>query len=379
VTALLTEVPLDLRAVGKRWAWPAGLLLALGVVALVLAAVGSARPPRPLDPRDASPVGGRALAELLRARGTTVDVRTSAGQLDPHGDETVVVSDARAMTNAQLASLSATAADVVLVAPSEASAGALGAEARPVGDLFDETVAPQCALPAAETAGTVTATGPVYSVGAGATGCYPTDGGVVLVVAHRSSGQTFVFGSADTLFNENLTKAGNAALGINLLGAHSRVEWLAPPAPVAALTGRKSVLQVLPRGVVWAALQIGIAVVLLALWRARRLGPVVAEPLPVVVRATETVEGRARLLRAARARGPAAGALRTATRRRLAAALHLDPSAPAAAVVDAVAMRTGRSAPTVGAVLYGADPADDMQLVALAAQLDELEDEVRRT
>ena len=39
--------------------------------------------------------------------------------------------------------------------------------------------------------------------------------------------------------------------------------------------------------VVW---QLGVAVVLAAWWRARRLGPVVAEPLPVVVRAAETTE-----------------------------------------------------------------------------------------
>src|SRR5690606_41722785 len=54
-----------------------------------------------------------------------------------------------------------------------------------------------------------------------------------------------------------------------------------------------------------------VVVVLLAWWQGRRLGPLVTEPLPVVVRASETVEGRGRLYRSRRARDRAAEALRT--------------------------------------------------------------------
>ena len=60
-------------------------------------------------------------------------------------------------------------------------------------------------------------------------------------------------------------------------------------------------------------LELFIAVVLVAGWRARRLGPVVEEPLPVVVRAAEVTEGRARLYRRAKARDRAANELRRAT------------------------------------------------------------------
>ncbi len=64
-------------------------------------------------------------------------------------------------------------------------------------------------------------------------------------------------------------------------------------------------------------LQLAVAVVLLALWRARRLGPVVPESLPVVVRAAEATEGRGRMYRRAGARDRAAGRLRAATRTRI--------------------------------------------------------------
>ena len=48
------------------------------------------------------------------------------------------------------------------------------------------------------------------------------------------------------------------------------------------------------------------------------------------------------------------------------------------AVVAAVAARSSRPAAEVGALLYGAAPADDASLVRLADALDDLEREVRR-
>ena len=125
-------------------------------------------------------------------------------------------------------------------------------------------------------------------------------------------------------------------------------------------------------------MQLAVAVLLLALWRARRLGPVVVEPLPVVVRAAETVEGRARLYRRSGARGHGS---RGAARRRpgpAGTALGLPRRAEPPAVVAAVAGRSGRTGPDVAALLYGAAPADDGALVRLADDLDALEREVRR-
>ena len=45
------------------------------------------------------------------------------------------------------------------------------------------------------------------------------------------------------------------------------------------------------------------------LWRGRRLGPLVVEPLPVVVKAVESTQGRGRLYRRVRDRAHAAGIL----------------------------------------------------------------------
>ena len=97
-----------------------------------------------------------------------------------------------------------------------------------------------------------------------------------------------------------------------------------------------------PASVTWIVWQLCLVVLLLALWKGRRVGPLVAEQLPVVVRASETVEGRGRLYRSRRASDRAADALRTATLQRLLPRLGLGPNADPAAVVQTVVQRTGQ-------------------------------------
>ncbi|HEY5183477.1 MAG TPA: DUF4350 domain-containing protein, partial [Actinomycetes bacterium] len=109
----------------------------------------------------------------------------------------------------------------------------------------------------------------------------------------------------------------------------------------------------------------------------RRLGRIVAEPLPVVVRAAETTEGRARLYRRAGARDRAAATLRAAAVQRLRPALGLPRTAEAVEVAAAVAARSGRPEADVAALLYGAAPRDDAALARLADDLDALERTVR--
>ena len=110
-------------------------------------------------------------------------------------------------------------------------------------------------------------------------------------------------------------------------------------------------------------------------WRGRRLGPLVHEPLPVVVRSAETQEGRARLYRQARARDRAAAALRTATLRRLAGRLQATRSGPGE-LADRVAGLIDADPGDVRRILIGPAPDDDRELVTLANRLIEIEQEV---
>jgi len=123
-------------------------------------------------------------------------------------------------------------------------------------------------------------------------------------------------------------------------------------------------------------IQLAIAAVLIALWRARRLGPLISERLPVVVRASETVEGHAALYQSRRARDRATAALREDLLARMLPRLGLVRDAPQDAVAGAVAARSRRGQQDIARILYGPAPGTDTELLGLARSLDELEREV---
>jgi hypothetical protein len=131
------------------------------------------------------------------------------------------------------------------------------------------------------------------------------------------------------------------------------------------------------------ALLCGVAL-LIAFVRARRLGPPVREPLPVLVPATETVTGRGRLYARARAHAATLDALRSATIRRISIALGppgttaASPLPAEADLVEQVAARTGRPAAIVREILYGSPPASVEELTHAVAALDSLEHAVLR-
>ena len=120
--------------------------------------------------------------------------------------------------------------------------------------------------------------------------------------------------------------------------------WYVPDRPATSPTGDAGSLAAqLPRGLVPALWLVAAAVLATMLWRGRRLGPLVVEPLPVVVKAVESTQGRGRLYRRVRDRTHAASVLRAADRaparrRRLRLPADTDPRG----LVDAVARATGR-------------------------------------
>jgi hypothetical protein len=185
-----------------------------------------------------------------------------------------------------------------------------------------------------------------------------------------------VLGQADVLTNAHLDADANAAVALRLLGTEPSLTWIVPDPLQAGSEQGPSLGSLLPGWVRWVVLQACLALLLALLWRARRLGPVVREPLPVAVRGAETLLGRARLYRRARAVDRAAATLRTAVLRRLAVRLAVPPAAGPDAVAVRVAAATGRDPVRVRQVLLGPAPADERALVALADDLDALDREV---
>jgi hypothetical protein len=335
-----------------------------------------------LEPGSYEPGGAHALAKLLKDQG--VDVRTvhtiAEADAEVGDDATLLVTAPDLAPAKRFDALRERAADVVLVTPGEPTLRDSLPLVHQAGRSDVGTLPPQCTVAAAVAAGEVTLGGIGYA-SPGARSCYPgEDGGGTLLQLADGGGTTTLLGSPAPLTNARLAEQGNAALGLRLLGAHPKLVWYLPATSDPALDdSRRSIFDLIPDGWYFGAAQAFVAVALLALWRARRLGPVVTEPLPIVVRAAETAEGRARLYRRAKAAGHAGETLREAARGRLRTALGLPRDADPAALVESVSTRTGRPAREVGAVLYGPPVPDDPALVRLAGELDHVEREAGRT
>ncbi|WP_328451794.1 DUF4350 domain-containing protein [Streptomyces sp. NBC_00386] len=378
----------------QLWTRTRGVVLALVLLlaaAVAIAAVRSDARHGRLDPRSADPSGSRAVARLLVDQGVSTRLVTTLGEAASAAgpDTTLLIASPDLLTKRQQ-SLLRTATErsggrTVLITPGPPSLGTLAPEvtADPaVG--FDSTLSPRCGLPAARRAGSADTGGIRYSTtDPNADTCYPSDGLPTLlrVPARSGSGDTVVLGAPDILFNDRLDEQGNASLALQLLGSRTHLVWYLPSLSDESATdaGDQSFFDLLPSGWLWGTLQLFVAAALAALWRARRMGPLVPERLPVAIRASETAEGRARLYRKASARDRAAAALRSATRTRLAPLIGVPPAQAHApeTLLPALAAHVDGDSQALLPLLFGPPPRDDAALVSLADQLDALEREVR--
>ncbi|MFD3457567.1 DUF4350 domain-containing protein [Streptomyces sp. NPDC058691] len=375
----------------SRWRAVLAAGLALAVFGVLYAALQSGENHHALDPRSPDPAGSRALAQLLGDRGVTTTVVTTTDEATAAvgPDTTLLVTVPDLLTTHQqslLRKAMARSGDgrTVLLDPSDSSVAVLAPGVHYAGPTAVQTRRAGCDLPATVRAGDADLGGTAYTTTAeGADRCYRTGAGnPTLVRLSTAGGDIVVLGTHTLLQNENLTDQGNASLALQILGAHSQLVWYLPSLDDAAAFdgGRQNFLDLIPDGWSWALLQLLIAAVLAALWRARRLGPVVTERLPATVRAAEATEGRARLYRRGNARARAAEALRTATRDRLAPLLGIPPSQAhdPGVVALAIASRLDDLATDPRVLLHGPPPADDAALLHLADDLDALERRILR-
>lgn len=359
--------------------WVVLAAVAITTVAAIGAWLTAPRLGGRMDPEATSPSGGHALVSLLRERGVEVVVARTVEdvELAARPDSLVLITETHQTRGENLLGRLATVSgDRLVVEPTPlarevlAPGIRLARGGRPGGE-------PECDLRAAERAGVVQIAAADSYTRAGETPVTRCYGGAL--VRYQADGRTVtVLGSADFMTNGSLLKEGNAALAMNLAGERPRLIWYAPNTPQGDPAGGATIGELVPRATGWVVLQLCVAVVLAALWRGRRFGPLVPERLPVVVRASETVEGRARLYRSRRARDRAADALRTATLQRLRPRIGLAGNATDAAVVAAVAQYCGGDLETLRQTLFGPAPETDTDLTRLAAALDAIERQVNQ-
>ncbi|MET0695569.1 MAG: DUF4350 domain-containing protein [Propionibacteriaceae bacterium] len=358
-----------------RWIAAVVLVFVL-VVTTVLLLLASARSQQADDPRSTRPTGAAALAQLLDDQGVEVratDRVDEAVQRSTVGS-TLVVANAERLSDADAARLLAAPHDrLVLLRPTTFALRAFGLDVT-TSSPNDGTVLPVCRNPDAQRAGSIVVDdmrAAYRAAGAAELACYPTGDGYALLRVR--AGGRLVDLVAGGLSNATLAEEGNAAFATALLGTQADVVWLMTPRADAPDDTTPTLL---PAWWQMAVVQAFLALVAVGIWRGRRLGPILVEPLPVTVRASETVEGHGRLYFRLGARERAAEALRTAARERLSRSFghHDDPEQ----LSEVLASRTGQDVRSVQYLLDGPPPATDDDLRNLALRLDQLEQEARR-
>jgi hypothetical protein len=352
------------------------VLGALAALALVVVLGGGAQTVTALDPDNPGPDGAQALARVLDDEGIEVSVARDAEALESTevaADTTVVVTSTELLGETTTRRLLAHArgAPLVLVDPGPGLVDTIGTGEQPSRVTVSEGRSAQCSDPLFADLTVEVDRALAYP----GDGCFPGEDGSLVV----ENGDITLFGLSEALTNDQILRADNAAAAVRLLGQRDRLVWYVPTIDDLPAGDGVSLETLLPRWIspgLWLG---ALAVIALVVWRARRLGPLATEPLPVVVKAIETTRARGRLYRKANDRPHAAEALRRATRARVATRLGLDgPDDPA--LVREAARHTGRDEAAVAALLGpGAPPGTDQDLITLARGLAELDREVRRT
>ncbi|WP_164520271.1 DUF4350 domain-containing protein [Specibacter cremeus] len=382
----------------RFWIIVVAVSLAVAVGGYVLSVAGT-RSGRPLAADNPAPAGGQAAATVLANQGVRVipadSLTATVRALEdaPHGSSTVLFYDPlHLLAGDQVTALGDAArragARIVAIEPGPlavrrldsrfGSGGVLPATAGspgtlPAGCANADAVAAGGISPAAAPGGAANAASAlVYH---GPVTCFSG------VMASTGGGRVTVLGAAAVVDNGHLDVAGNAALAFRLLGGTPNLLWyIASPADIPASDQKPDLAALTPGWILPAALWLMGAALVGMLWRGRRLGPLVEEPLPVIVAASETVTGRARLYQDAKAVGLAGRTLQTATRGRLARYLRLGSGADAGAVATAVAASLAGHGTVPHArlveLLVTAVPRTEKELLALAQELDALEEEV---
>lgn len=383
--------------VRRRWrSWRLAIWVTVSAIGLFLflALVRGPTSEAPLSTKNARPDGARAVAEVLRSQGVAVDeveFLIDAGRILRQGD-TLVVSPGYLLTE-QMDSILAFDGTVVLLSPSDATLWEIGATSylglAPSGGEGERSA--ECDAPAALKAGSVSSLAGRDISDPGwpeATTCFPgtTAYAGAYVVLDRSQGDLHLLADASMVTNKRIDEYGHAALALNTMGTSGHVVWyLKSPYDNTTLSagssGERDESRLYSVYAPWIQRSLGALLLLglaAAVWRGRRMGKLVTERLPVVVRQSEATRGRGRLYRQAQARGHAAAALRAGAVARMASRLGLPRTAAPTAVLPALATATGRDEASLDLLIYGPPPATDAALVDLVAALDDIERKVHR-
>jgi Domain of unknown function (DUF4350) len=205
--------------------------------------------------------------------------------------------------------------------------------------------------------------------------CFGDGETAYVIESDLGAGEIVSVGGPNLFANGFLDKSDNSVLAMRLLQPDG-------PGPVAILaasapgSGRTTLLDLVPDRVFQAFIQLGIAFLLYALWRARRLGRPVVEPQPVAIAGSQLVRAVGSLEQRTGATDRAGTALRHELERLVRERYGLAPDAAAATVAQVVAERTGLERHRVEAAFSDTPVLDEQTLMTLTYELDTIRKEI---
>jgi len=361
----------------KRGAYWVGAVIVVLIVAMIAIGLsGGAGQGEPLSSTSPAPGGTMALAEVLRQQGVDVVATASLTEtrdaIDSPDDTTLFIYDNGYLDGEQLAEAVSLADTVVIAEPGFEALQAVAPSVAQAGYL-DETLSADCSVPAVERAETVSGSSVGYRIiddTAGAVTCLGDGTGVYALV--QLDGLS-ILGATESLTNGIIANDGNAAFALGLLGSQDSLVWYLPSFEDYKQEVPPTLGELTP---LWVSPALGLLLltfIAAAVWRGRRFGPLVVENLPVTVKASETMLGRARLYEKSSARLRALDSLRIGTIQRLATLCGLPRLATVDEVIGSVAALTNSSVSEVRGLLVDAVPATDRDLVSMSDDLLTLE------
>lgn len=369
------------RALKRGAYWIVAVVVVLVIAVIAIGMSGGLAPGAPFSSTSPSPGGTMALAEVLRQQGVEVvatdSLEATRDAITSPENTTLFIYEDNYLDGEQLAEAVALADTVILAEPGFSALQAVAPSVAQAG-YVNELLTADCAVPSVERAGTVSGASTGYRIvddTAGAVPCLGSGDDVYALV--QLDGLT-ILGATESLTNGLIASDGNAALALGLLGSHDTLVWYLPSFEDYKQDVPPTLGELTP---LWVSPALGLLIlsfVAAAVWRGRRFGPLVVENLPVTVKASETMLGRARLYEKSSARLRALDSLRIGTVQRLATLCGLPRLATIDEVIASVAAVTNSSVSEVRGLLVDAVPATDRELVAMSDDLLTLELTVAR-
>jgi hypothetical protein len=369
------------RTVARRWApWAIVTVIVLIAAVVALAASGESAGTA-LSATNPAPAGSQAVARVVEQQGVTVTETSSLGEtaevVVDAASTTIAVYDPDAiLTSDQLERLGGLASSIVLIDPGFAALDVLAPTISPAGEVTGELTA-DCDEPAVTRAGTLTGDGSGFRLtepSANAVHCLASGDDVYsLVAVPAGAGTITALGTTSALQNEHIDELGNAAFALTLFGHTADLVWYLPGVDDLVESSPPTLAELTPEWVTPVVLLLVLSAIAAAFWRGRRFGRLVTEPLPVTVRASETMEGRARLYATASARLHAADSLRVGTIGRVGVECGLPRAATLDDVIAAASALIDTDPGDVSALLVDDIPTTDRELVELSDRLSAFE------